>query len=140
MNHKYFNEKEMELLRKNPYTFKVTDRHIFFTASFKKAFLQLYDSGKTAREAVIELGYDPEVLGKARVNSIRRAILNQMAASGGLHEGPHNTNKLRSALKASSGSTSDEIARLQQEVAFLREEIEFLKKSIALARKGKGSR
>ncbi|MCH3949630.1 MAG: transposase [Acidaminococcus sp.] len=137
MKRKYFTEEEIELLRKNPYTFQVNSRQIFFTAAFKKAFMQLYNSGRSAVEAVRELGYDPAILGNGRINSIRKNTISQLTTTGNLHEGPHNLNKETSSLKLPAGSSSDEIARLKQEVAFLRAEIEFIKKSLSLARKRK---
>ena len=40
MRRKFFTEEEMSILRKNPYTYKITPRHIYFTAEFKKEFLR----------------------------------------------------------------------------------------------------
>jgi hypothetical protein len=133
MKRKYFTEEEIELLKKNPYTFHVNRGQIFFTVEFKKAFLKLYDSGVPAAVAVRKLGYDPDILGKGRINSIKRNVNDQLTHAGELHEGPH---KKISLQQLSAQSSSAEIARLKQEVAYLREEVEFMKKSLALARKG----
>lgn len=133
MKRKYFTEEEIELLKKNPYTFHVNRGQIFFTVEFKKAFLKLYDSGVPAAVAVRKLGYDPDILGKGRINSIKRNVNDQLTHAGELHEGPH---KKISFQKLSAQSSSAEIARLRQEIAYLQEEVAFVKKSLALARKG----
>ena len=71
---KPFTLEQIEQLRKNPYTYKVTDRKIFFTAEFKKAFYQKRQEGLTLKESFISLGYDPEVLGDKRIDGISQCV------------------------------------------------------------------
>ena len=56
---KPFTLEQIAQLRKNPYTYKVTNCKIFFTAEFKKAFYQKRQEGLTLKETILELGYDP---------------------------------------------------------------------------------
>ena len=59
MRRKFFTEEEMSILRKNPYTYKITPRHIYFTAEFKKEFLRLYNENNTIKDCVRLPGFDP---------------------------------------------------------------------------------
>mgnify|MGYP001427189036 CR=1 FL=1 len=81
MRRKFFTEEEMSILRKNPYTYKITPRHIYFTAEFKKEFLRLYNENNTIKDCVRLLGFDPDILGNARINSLRRSFLKQLGNS-----------------------------------------------------------
>ena len=67
---KPFTLEQIEQLRSNPYTYKVTNSKIFFTAEFKKAFYQKRQAGLTLKETILALGYDPEVLGEKRIDGI----------------------------------------------------------------------
>ena len=53
-----YSSKEMKLLRENPYTYKVTKHHLFFTVEFKEAFWRGYQAGTTPRKLLVDLGYD----------------------------------------------------------------------------------
>jgi hypothetical protein len=50
MANKKFTPDEMEQLRSNPYTYKVSSCQIFFTAEFKEKFYQLRQEGFTLKE------------------------------------------------------------------------------------------
>ena len=43
MSQRIFTDAEAELLRSNPFTFKVTNSHISFTREFKELFLKEYN-------------------------------------------------------------------------------------------------
>ena len=55
---KKYTKNEIRILKKNPYTFKVTENKLYFTAEFKKAFWTKYQAGMAPRKILEELGYD----------------------------------------------------------------------------------
>ena len=67
-----FTEEEIKILSANPHTLSVTSSRISFTLEAKKKILELDDAGKTRREIIVELGYDPVMLGKERARDIVR--------------------------------------------------------------------
>ena len=54
MRRKY-TAKEKQLLEKNPYTLKVTDHQLMFTAEFKSEFWKRYEAGMGPREILTDL-------------------------------------------------------------------------------------
>ena len=84
---KPFTLEQIAQLRKNPYTYKVTNCKIFFTAEFKKAFYQKRQEGLTLKETFISLGYDPEVLGDRRIDGVSHLINKAVREGKGFHEG-----------------------------------------------------
>ena len=69
MTVKRFTEQEKLLLRKNPYTYRVTDNMILLTVEFKETFWKLYIQGFSPVSIFRELGYDPDLLGQYRINN-----------------------------------------------------------------------
>ena len=61
---------EMALLKENPYTHEVRARQISFTAEFKRIFWARYQAGEYIPAIFESLGYDPEILGIARMYSL----------------------------------------------------------------------
>lgn len=58
---------EQAILRANPNVESVDDYRIFYTAAFKKHFVDAYTSGKRPKQIFIDAGFDPEVLGDKRI-------------------------------------------------------------------------
>jgi hypothetical protein len=127
---KLFTEEEQRILRENPYTLKVSDRVIFFTKNFKEQFAHLHHAGSTPREAVTTLGYDPEILGTARLSGLqirmRKHDADHTEYTEGTRHGSNNSNRLE-AVDPNPGK--DTIVKMQHELLYQRQEIEFLKKS-----------
>ena len=71
---KKFSPEEVEALRANPYTEKVSEEQISFTLAFKEEFWRLSVEGCTGNIAFRKLGYDPDVLGFERVHNITKRI------------------------------------------------------------------
>lgn len=84
---KTFTEKEIRQFKANPYTYQVTPNKIQFTAEFKEEFWKRYQSEETALRIVKKLGYNPDVLGKIRINGIRQHIKNEIIKFGEFHTG-----------------------------------------------------
>lgn len=130
MRRKFFTEEEMSILRKNLYTYKITPRHIYFTAEFKKEFLRLYNENNTIKDCVRLLGFDPDILGNARINSLRRSFLKQLAMNGEFKSGPSRSGNTPTDIQGTD--SSDEISRLKQRIVYLESGFEFLKKMLLL--------
>ena len=62
MEVKRFTGEEMDTLRSNPYTYKVTQCQISFTTEFKELFWKYYNKGMTPRDILPSLGYAGEIL------------------------------------------------------------------------------
>jgi len=65
-----FTEEEMKELERNPYVRKVSEKAITYTYEFKKHFIEEHLRGKLPSQILREAGFDPKMLGKARVDSI----------------------------------------------------------------------
>ena len=48
----------------------VSEKSITYTEEFKERFLLEYNSGKPLSQILIEMGFDPKVLGERRVSNI----------------------------------------------------------------------
>lgn len=137
MEVKRFTGEEMDALRSNPYTYKVTQCQISFTTEFKELFWKHYNEGMTPRDILLSLGYDPDMLGDNRVNGIRMHIKKEFEKQGRFHSGrkPRSTS---SGDKASApANPADEVRQLRNEVEYLRQEVEFLKKISSIRTSGK---
>ncbi len=128
---KRFTQEEVEQLSRNPYTLSVTESRISFTVEAKKKILEMYGSGKSLRQTMIELGYDVEVLGPGRLKSIIKNIQAEAESEEGLHQGYKRQAK-RKQLSTDElealGTDEGSVIKLKNEVVYLRAEVEFLKK------------
>ena len=132
MGRKTFTSEEINILRKNPFTYKVTNSTLSFTKEFKKLFMENYNAGILPRQIFADHGYDPELLGDRRIWGISHYLRVQYAESEG------NFSTYRKAKTSNKPlSEKDELKQLRQEVDYLKQEIDFLKKisSIRITRK-----
>ena len=130
MSRSQFNNEQMQLLRQNPYTHKVTRTTVSFTKKFKEIFHNEYQAGESPRQILIDHGYDPEILGDSRMWGIANRIQEQFKKNGEFHEGHCSRRLVKSNTSISNKTTSeiDELKQLRHEVDYLKQEIEFLKK------------
>jgi hypothetical protein len=136
---KLFTPEDVKTLRDNPYTYKVSHQTIFFTLEFKELFWQGYQEGRSTTQLLHELGYDPDVLGEARVAGISRHIRDQANSEMGLRQGIARRSKPHLAESDMKGLTQNQaMKQMQREIIYLRQELEFVKKIIARSN-GKGS-
>lgn len=114
----------------NPFTLSVNDYQIRFTLDFKKFVLEERARNNTKwKEIIRKAGYDPEVLGKVRIDNIVKTLKAEAASPQGLHE----TTSRKSIVKESENQRLRTSVRdLQMEVARLKQQIEFLKKTEAV--------
>ena len=133
---KEYTDKEIAVLLKNPYTYRVTKYKLYFTVKFKEKFLKLYQAGETPREILSELGYDLTMFSQDKIDSIAKSIRRRAASKLPFHEGENNTNK-GSHGKRRRGPNLNTVEGMQKELIKLRQEIEFLKKIQFLSLEGK---
>lgn len=74
MSQHLFTKEEQELLAANPYTFRVSDKQLSFTAEFKALFWEEYCTGIMPAQILRKYGYPTEVLGASRITGIQRQI------------------------------------------------------------------
>ena len=128
MARKLFTDEEQRLLRENPYTLRVSDRQIFFTKEFKEQFAHLYHAGATPREAVMSLGYDPEILGTSRLSGLQIRLRKHDADQTEYTEGVRHGTRSNRLDQVDQNPDKETIIRMQHELLYQRQEIEFLKK------------
>ncbi len=92
-------------------------------------------NGQPKRALVIELGYDPDILGPSRIEGIAYHIKKEANSPEGFHEGKRISKVAKKVTEdeLSSSVPSHTLRRLQAEVSYLRQEIEFLKKIMQTA-------
>ena len=128
---KLFTPEEVEILKSNPYTARVSEKTISFTRAFKEAFWNGYLEGRGPIQLVRELGYDTDTLGRRRVDGLAKRIRAEANSVQRFQEGSTNYAQrrfLRSESRVSSGDPV--IQRMQAELLYLRQEMAFLKKII----------
>ena len=126
MAKKKFTREQMEQLRSNPYTYKVTTCQIFFTAEFKERFYQLRQEGLLLNEVITMLGYDPDVLGEKRIDGISHLINKAVREGKGFQEGVAPRTSILD--EEYPELTRENFLKMQHELLYLKQEIEFLKK------------
>jgi len=134
MASKQFTEDEMNRLRESPYVLEVSPNLVHFSVEFKTKFWNSILDGKSPFEAIIELGINPDVLGKNRVNGLRTMIRNEFRSGKGFRD--------IETVAPPFGSYSNpetKIKYLVQQIAYKDQEIEFLKKIVSLGREEAGT-
>lgn len=125
---KLFTPEQQRELASNPYTLTVTNQQIKFTVEFKQYLLNsLSNPDIHAFQVFRSAGYDPDVLGRGRINAIIRRVRKEAASEKGLRETAAPRDKLLEE-DLSKKRTATAIRDLQEEVIKLKQQIEFLKK------------
>ena len=129
MNRNKFTKREIQLIKNNPYTYKVTESQIFYTKEFKEEFWRRYQAGELPRAIVEALGYDPDMIGQYRINGLQINIQKQAQRPEGFTEGKGRRKGRKTELYDVDNHPSEEIiVKMQHELLYLRQEVEFLKK------------
>jgi len=134
MARKKFTEDEMNHLRASPYVLDVSPSIVHFSAEFKAKFWNALQLGKNPREAVIELGIDPDILGVYRVMGLKTMIGDEVRAGHGFRD-----LETYGAYIKDYTNPEVKIKHLEQQLAYKDQEIEFLKKIVSLGREGADS-
>ena len=133
---KKFTPAEVEALRGNPYTEKVSEEQISFTLAFKEEFWRLSVEGCTGNMAFKKLGYDPEMLGFERVHNttkrIRRAAHTPEGIQGAKKSRMRISKESFSKAELAKMSRRESEQRLQNEIVYLQQQMAFIKKLIRM--------
>lgn len=134
MARKKFTQDEMEYLKASPYVLEVSPSIVHFSAAFKERFWQLIMAGKSPREATLELGIDPDILGENRVNGLKTMLRNEVCSGNGFRD-------IETYMTYIKGYANPEVQvkYLEQQLQYKDQEIEFLKKIVSLGREGAGT-
>jgi len=134
MANKKFTEEEMNHLRSSQYVLDISPSIVHFSAKFKELFWNSIQEGKEAREIVIEIGINPDILGVNRLNGLKSMIKNEVRAGKGFRD----LQTFGSYLKDYTDPEA-KVKYLEQQLAYKDQEIEFLKKIVSLGREGMDS-
>jgi len=127
MTNKKFTEEEMNRLKASMYVLDVSQSIVHFSAEFKEKFWEGILSKKEPREIVEELGIDPDILGKNRLNGLKSMISGEVRSGKGFRD---------QITYGSQISPEARIKYLEQRIAYKDQEIEFLKKIVSLSQGG----
>jgi hypothetical protein len=127
MASRQFTKDEMSRLRACPYVLDVTPNKVFFSVEFKELFWKSLQAGKRPRNIVADLGVDPDVLGKTRIDGLAGMI--RRDAKAGREFRDLNT---YNAYLTEYVDPEVRIKRLEQQLAYKDQEIAFLKKIVSL--------
>lgn len=123
MGKNYFTLEQVEQLRKNKYVKHVSEKAITYTEEFKEIFILEYKSGKSPSQILTEMGFNCNVLGKARIDNISRRVKVQAKRP----EGFKDTRSTESGRPLERELSSEEqMERLKQENEILKAKVEFL--------------
>jgi len=133
MSNKLFTKEEVEILSRNKYVKKVSNKAITYTDEFKNIFITKNEAGKFPREIFEECGFDIDVLGMKRIKSAGKRWRTAYAVGGAI--------RLQDTRKYNTGrptkkelSLEEKYARLEAKNRLLQAENELLKKLDMLER------
>lgn len=135
---KKFTPEEIEVLASNPFTSKVDFYHIQFTLEFQNIFLARYEAGESGMEIFMDLGYDPDILGKNRIYNYYRVLKARLERGQSLTE-RHGNAKIQKPQNTDYNTmpSQQSVAAMQRELAYLRQQVDFLKKITSLDKEEK---
>lgn len=140
-NRRHFTVYEMEILRKNPYTYRVRARQLLFTAEFKKIFWERYEAGEEVQAIFESMGYEPLVVGYTRMHALPQNLRKVVAAGREFSDGYSNRAKKPTPTEETRQDKAIlEAKEMRHEIAYLRQHVEFLKKMAELDNGGKRSK
>lgn len=128
MSKKIFTEDEMEILKANKYVKKVSTKGITYTTEFRRDYTNLLVKGNTKKKIFSQLGFDPNILGEKRMQSVHSRMKNNLKNNKSI-EDARTANSGRPKKKDSKEITeAEEIEMLRHENVLLRAENDLLKK------------
>ena len=129
MDRNYFTDEDIEILSKNKYVKKVTNKTISFTKEFKELFIEESNTGKGPTRIFVEQGFNPYILGSNRIKKFSGRIKkkNKKGLPFDDNRGKKSTGRPKKD-KESFSSLEDEIEFLKHQNSKLKAENELLKK------------
>ncbi|KKK36359.1 tranposase, partial [Mesobacillus campisalis] len=119
MSKKIFTKKEIEILSKNPYVKSVSPKGITYTDEFKELFIAQNEKGKFPSEIFRDCGFDPEIVGKRRIDSASKRWREAYRMNGVMG--------LRDTRPGNSGRSRERELSIEEKYARLEAEINLLK-------------
>ena len=120
----YFTKEQQETLNKNQYVLKVSEKAITYTEEFREEFYRMYINGMSPSAILIELGFNPQTLGRRRIDNIVQGT-KKMADRG----------CFRDTRADSSGRPKTKEMTAEEEIAYLKHKIEYQNQQIEALKK-----
>lgn len=120
----YFTQEQITKLRENLYVKNVSEKAITYTDEFKQLFYSEYKNGKPPSIILREMGFDPHVLGRRRINNFVRSVKKYEIRQ----EDFKDLRKGNSGRPQTDLTPEERIVRLEHQIKYLKQENEFLKK------------
>lgn len=137
VNWKTFTEEELKILRANPYVKSATAKMIRFTTAFKEEFWRMYNEECRSPRSIMEaLGFDPDIIGKRRIDGILLHIREQ-AESGEEFRDYRKVSEKEAAASDRQLPPSKAILKMQTKITYMEQELEFIKKTILADREAR---
>jgi hypothetical protein len=106
-----------------------------FTVAFKEEFWRRYtEECQSPRKIMEELGFDPEMLGQRRIDSILTHLRDQVQLGEEFRD-VRKVSESQAGTDEKSLPPSKAILKMQHKIAYLEQEMEFVKKIILADRK-----
>lgn len=123
MSKNYFTPEQVEELRKNKYVKHVSEKAITYTEEFKEFFIIEYKKGKLPSQILLEMGLNPKILGRKRLDGIVATIKRQSVSPTGFKD-----TRADSSGRPLTRELSQEelIERQKQEIELLKAKVEYL--------------
>ena len=133
MSKKLFSSKDIEILSKNKYVKKVSEKGITYTDEFKRLFISENEKGKFPRDIFVECGFDIDVIGLKRIQSAGSRWRSAFRRNG--IEQLQDTRKFNTGRSTEKDlSLEKKYEKLQAKLKLLQAENELLKKLEMLER------
>lgn len=126
MGKNYFTDEQVQQLNMNPYVIKASNKAITYTDDFKITFTVKYLEGNPPSVILREMGFNPHILGKKRIDRFVSNIY-KYKARGDDFSDQRGVNSGRPSFKEEL-TDKERIARLELKIKYLKQENEFLKK------------
>lgn len=139
-NKKLFTPEQVEQLLSNPFTHNATPTTLIFTKEFKEFFYKQMTENNLSTPKIMKLaGYDPDMIGGARMDKFRMAVRHEAESPEGFQnprKPSHEEQLKREAAEIEKAkNTEAKLQALQSKVEHLEAQIEFLKKTAAIRAK-----
>ncbi|MGX8833403.1 HTH domain-containing protein [Amedibacillus sp. YH-ame6] len=129
----HFTEEQLKILRDNPYVENATEKAITYTEGFREEFFLKYSLEEKIPSLILyEMGFDPKVLGRKRIDNIVQRVKKQSTRIEGFRD--IRTDNV-GRQKTREMSTEDELVYLKHKIALQSQQIEALKKINTINRK-----
>jgi len=127
---KNFTQKEIAILKKNPYTSSVSDSTLKFTKEFKEEFWRRYQAGQRTKKIISDLGYNLDILGDARIVGIYQHIKREAYSEAGFRDSCTRPDPKSKKEDFTDLPSDQALTRMQHELLYMRQELDFIKKII----------